>query len=85
MKTKPPAQAAVAAGWSAMANPNRRIPASEVRELCGDVSDMTIHRWLNRTDLNFPKPIYIGRRRYWKEADVLAWLEAQPRAKGRAA
>jgi predicted DNA-binding transcriptional regulator AlpA len=38
---------------------------------------MTLHRWLNNPDLNFPKPAYIGRRRYWREADVIAWLEAR--------
>lgn len=27
--------------------------------------------------MNFPKPIYIGQRRYWKELDVPAWLEDQ--------
>lgn len=77
MRTKPHAQAEVAAGWSATSNPHRRIPASEVRQLCGDVSDMTIHRWMNRTDLNFPKPVYIGRRRYWREADIIVWLDAR--------
>ena len=57
--------------------PHRRIPTGEVRRICGDVSEMTIHRWLNRADLNFPKPIYIGRRRYWREAEIVAWLDAQ--------
>jgi predicted DNA-binding transcriptional regulator AlpA len=55
----------------------RRIPSSAVRELCGGVSDMTLWRWLNDPDLGFPKPIYIARRRYWREADVLTWLDAQ--------
>lgn len=59
---------------------NKRIQANAVRELCGDISDMSLWRWLNNPDLSFPKPIYIGRRRYWKEADVLAWLEAQEEA-----
>ncbi|AJE47171.1 helix-turn-helix transcriptional regulator [Celeribacter indicus] len=57
--------------------PDKRIPAAVVRTLCGGVSNMTIHRWLNRDDFNFPKPIRIGNRRYWKEADIIAWLEAQ--------
>lgn len=65
-------------------NPQRRIPASDVRELCAGISDMTLHRWLNRDDLNFPRPIYIGNRRYWREADVIAWLEAQPAEQGAA-
>lgn len=56
----------------------KHITAAAVRELCGDVSDMSIWRWLNSPDLNFPKPIYIQKRRYWKEAEVLAWLNRQP-------
>lgn len=53
------------------------IPAATVRELCGGISDMSMWRWLQNADLNFPKPIYISRRRYWRQADVLAWVEAQ--------
>ncbi|MCH8467117.1 MAG: AlpA family phage regulatory protein [Roseinatronobacter sp.] len=43
---------------------------------------MTLWRWINERD--FPKPIYIGNRRYWKESDVLSWLEAQPAQRGAA-
>ncbi|WP_323009820.1 hypothetical protein [Paracoccus sp. (in: a-proteobacteria)] len=58
-------------------HPARRIPAATVCEICGGVSDMTLHRWLKDAALAFPRPIYIGRRRYWLEADVLAWLKAR--------
>ena len=58
-------------------NPNKRIAAAAVCDLCGGVSQMTLWRWLNDPDKEFPKPIYIGRRRYWKEADIIAWLESQ--------
>lgn len=51
------------------------ISANAVRILCGDVSDMTLWRWLNDPALNFPRPTYIGTRRYWKEAEILAWLD----------
>lgn len=61
-------------------NPNRRIPAAMVREICGGVSDMTLWRWLNDPTLNFPRPIYIGNRRYWREADILEWLDSQEAA-----
>ena len=54
----------------------RRIQTAALRELCGGVSDMWVWRRLN-TDPTFPRPIYIARRRYWREADVVAWLEAQ--------
>lgn len=58
-------------------NPHRRIPALPVRAMCGGISDMTLWRWLNDPALDFPKPIYIGNRRYWREADVVAWLDSR--------
>lgn len=69
--------AAQQAGGIDSSLPSRRITSAVVRELCGGVSDMTLWRWLNDPELHFPKPIYIARRRYWREADVIAWLEAQ--------
>ena len=62
-------------------NPHRRIPAAAVCEICGGISAMTLYRWLGRSDLQFPRPIYVGRRRYWKEAEVVAWLDAREQGK----
>ena len=59
------------------AHPHKRISAAQVCEICGGVSDMSLHRWLNNPELDFPKPIYISRRRYWREADVIEWLDAR--------
>ena len=56
---------------------NRRIPVNAVCDLCGGVSHMTIWRWSQDDALGFPKPIYISRRRYWRESDVVAWLESR--------
>lgn len=50
------------------------IDASRVRALCGNVSDMTIRRWIARGIL--PSPMHIERRRYWRRGDVLAALAA---------
>jgi predicted DNA-binding transcriptional regulator AlpA len=58
-------------------NPHRRIQAASVRQLCGGISDMSLWRWLDNPELNFPRPIYIGRRRFWREAEIFAWLEAR--------
>lgn len=55
----------------------KRIQAAAVRRLIGDISDMTLWRYLNRPDMAFPRPIYIGRRRYWREVDILEWLDRQ--------
>lgn len=61
---------------------NKLISANAVRELCGGVSDMTLWRWLNHPELDFPKPIYISTRRFWREADLVAWIESRPEAHG---
>lgn len=56
---------------------SKLLTAAAVRDALGGVSDMTLWRWLNNPALNFPKPIYIARRRYWRESDVSEWLDAQ--------
>jgi len=57
-------------------NNYRRIQAAGVRRLCGDVSDMWLWRRLHG-DPTFPKPTHIKRRRFWREADVIDWLDRQ--------
>lgn len=56
------------------------LSASAVRNMCGGVSDMTIHRWLKKDELGFPRPIYIANRRYWREAEILDWIDAREAA-----
>ncbi len=51
------------------------IQASQVRARYGGVSDMWLHRRLHDNS-NFPKPIYITKRRYWRLADLVAWERA---------
>jgi len=58
-------------------NPHKRITARNVCDICGGVSDMTLHRWLKDPNKAFPLPIYIGKRRYWRESEIIAWLDAQ--------
>ncbi|KRS18229.1 helix-turn-helix transcriptional regulator [Roseovarius indicus] len=60
-----------------MTENEKRIQAAKVLALCGDISQMTLWRWMRDPALNFPKPVYIGNRRYWREADVIEWLESQ--------
>ena len=54
----------------------KRIGSAEVRKLCGGISDMTLSRWSKNKDMHFPKPARVGRRRYWIEAEVEKWIEA---------
>jgi predicted DNA-binding transcriptional regulator AlpA len=43
----------------------RFLPARRVWERYG-VTDMTLWRWIHDGQLNFPKPVYFGRYRYWR-------------------
>ena len=52
--------------------------------MCGNVSDMSLWRWLHDPDLNFPKPIYIAKRRYWRATEISDWIEARAEASGAA-
>ncbi len=56
---------------------SKLITAATVRQALGGVSDMTLWRWLNDADLDFPRPTYIGKRRYFREAEISAWIDAQ--------
>jgi len=55
-----------------MSNP-ALVTSTSVRVRYGGVTAMTIHRWLRNESLGFPQPIYINRRRYWREADLDAF------------
>jgi len=54
------------------------LPARRVWERFG-VTPITIHRWLRDERINFPRPIYIGRFRYWRLADLVAWERERQR------
>jgi hypothetical protein len=48
------------------------LSAKKVRERYG-VSDMSLWRWLADEALNFPLPLVIQKRRYWRFRDLIAW------------
>jgi predicted DNA-binding transcriptional regulator AlpA len=41
---------------------------------------MTLWRRLNEAGGDFPRPVYIAKRRYWLERDVIDWLKQQREA-----
>ena len=49
------------------------VTAKVVREMFGGISHMSLHRWLTDTKKDFPKPSYIGSRRYFKLEEVEAF------------
>jgi predicted DNA-binding transcriptional regulator AlpA len=48
------------------------LPARQVWERYG-VTSMSLWRWLRDPDLRFPRPMRIGRFRYWRLSDLVAW------------
>jgi predicted DNA-binding transcriptional regulator AlpA len=61
------------------------IPAAAVRKIFG-ISHQTLWRWLNGDHDNrtgkttppvadFPKPVVINSRRYWRKADIEEFIE----------
>lgn len=54
------------------------LPARRVWERYG-VSQMTLWRWLHDADMGFPRPVYLGRFRYWRIAELEAWEAARHR------
>jgi predicted DNA-binding transcriptional regulator AlpA len=60
-----------------MTDPGNLLHSAGVRTRYGGVSDMSLWRWLNDKELNFPKPLVINKRRYWRIVDLVAWERAQ--------
>lgn len=56
------------------------LPAKEVMQRCGGVSQMTLWRWINDPQTGFPQPRYIKTRRYWREDELEAWIERKDAA-----
>jgi len=56
----------------------QKITSKQLRELLGGISDMSLWRFLNSSYLDFPKPTYINKRRFWSAAEVEEWFSNQP-------
>jgi predicted DNA-binding transcriptional regulator AlpA len=68
--------------WQLEPEADKRISAKQVREMLGGISDMSLWRYLNApdcADMNFPKPVYIKKRRYWSSEELSLWLKQLPR------
>ena len=50
-------------------NHKELLTSTQLRQLEGGISDMSLWRRLNDPHLNFPKPMYILKRRYWDSAE----------------
>jgi predicted DNA-binding transcriptional regulator AlpA len=53
------------------------LTAAQVRSRYGGMSDMCLWRWLRDERLNFPRPLIINGRRYWRLRELIAWERAR--------
>ncbi|TLX12257.1 helix-turn-helix domain-containing protein [Rhizobium sp. MHM7A] len=48
------------------------LTAKQVQERY-QISSMSLHRWLKKDEMEFPRPMVINRRRLFDEADIVEW------------
>lgn len=56
------------------------LTAGQVRARFGDISSMTLWRWIADPNLHFPRPIYIQRRRFFREAEIADWENSRQKS-----
>ena len=64
-----------------MSNNVEWLDAPQLRQRYGNKSNTTIQRWLSDPGLQFPKPVVIREKRYWR-VDELDKFDARMAAQG---
>ena len=59
-----------------------KINSKQLRAMLGGISDMSLWRYTQSSCLNFPKPTYINKRRFWSSGEVEEWFRKQPSYRG---
>ena len=61
-------------------DPNEEVllPARKTQQRY-DVADRTLDRWLSDPGLNFPRPVVINRRRYFRIRELQEWERQRAR------
>ncbi|MCL6251120.1 hypothetical protein M3P36_08705 [Altererythrobacter sp. KTW20L] len=57
--------------------PNKLITAANARELLGGISAMTEWRYQRDETLNLPRPVKIRNRNFYREAEILEWINSR--------
>ena len=61
------------------------LSARLVRQRYGDASQMWLWRRLNDPKSDFPQPILIGERRYWRLSELVWWERSRAKGPGQRA
>ncbi len=51
------------------------LNSAQTKTRCGNVTDMCIWRWMRDPRVQFPLPVTINRRNYWRLGDLRHWQE----------
>ena len=81
MHVQPVAAAAIAGNFStnAATDDDTLLNSKQTRACAGYVSAMCLWRWMRDERVQFPLPIQINRRNYWRLGDLRRW-QAERRA-----
>jgi predicted DNA-binding transcriptional regulator AlpA len=55
---------------SSTSSSRKLVPTPKVCHRYGDVSPSTVWRWEHDPEMNFPKPVRIKGRKYWRESEL---------------
>ena len=59
-----------------MNSEQKYLTGPQVRARYG-ISEMTLWRWLQDSNMQFPIPMVINRRRFFKESEITYWEQAR--------
>ena len=67
-----------------VADDDTLLTSNQTRARVGNVSHMCIWRWVRDERVQFPAPVQINRRNYWRLGDLRRWQAAQAEKKAAA-
>lgn len=53
------------------------VNSKTVMERLGQISRVTLWRYQNDPELEFPQPVVLRKRRYWREDDLTKWVASR--------
>lgn len=74
----------IIASSAGAASTERLLPGRQVWSRYG-ITDRTLARWLENEELQFPRPLVVNGRRYWRLGDLECWERARPAGNAKAA